>query len=112
MVLLSAHPASYYELTTSDDEIIGGVFAVNHHKYIEIVDLFVNQEFQGKGHGRMLLRHIINAYPYNTICLRCEALGGRLTQDELAAWYRRWDFVDSSPFHEGDGWMHRLARPF
>jgi GNAT superfamily N-acetyltransferase len=75
MVLLSRHEALYYELTTSEGEIVGGVFVVNHWKYIEIVDLFVNKEFQGQGYGRSLLREVLNTYPYNTICLRCEAFG-------------------------------------
>ncbi|PMB03561.1 hypothetical protein CEN49_22835 [Fischerella thermalis CCMEE 5273] len=109
-MFLSRHKAFYYELTTSDSEIVGGVFAVNHWKYIEIVDLFVNKEFQGQGYGRSLLREVLNTYPYNTICLCCEAFGDGLNQNELAAWYRRWDFVDGSPFHEGEGWMHRIIR--
>jgi GNAT superfamily N-acetyltransferase len=110
MVLLSRHKAFYYELTTADGEIVGGVFVVNHWKYIEIVNLFVNKEFQGQGYGRSLLRDVLNTYPYNTICLRCEAFGDGLNQDELAAWYRCCEFVDGSPFHEGDGWMHRQPR--
>ena len=110
MVLLSRHKASYYELTTSEGEIIGGVFAVNHQKYIEIVDLFINIAFQGQRYGRSLLRCVLNAYPHSTICLRCEAFGDGLNQDELAAWYRRRDFEDGSPFHEGEGWMHKPLR--
>lgn len=112
MVLLSRHEALYYELTTADGGIIGGVFAVNHWKYIEIVDLFVNKQFQGQKYGRSLLRDVLNTYPYNTICLRCEAFGDGLNLDELAAWYRRWEFVDGSPFHEGEGWMHKPPRRF
>ena len=109
MQLISRN-AIYYELLTDVGEIVGAVFAVNHCKYIEIVDLFVNKEFQNLGHGRALLRTILNSFPHNSICLRCEASENGLTQDELAAWYRRWDFEDGSPFHEGDGWMHKSPR--
>jgi GNAT superfamily N-acetyltransferase len=111
VVSLSRHKAFYYELTTSDGEIVGGVFAVDHQKYIEIVDLFVNKQFQGQKYGRSLLRDVLNTYTDSIVCLRCEAFGDGLSQDELAAWYRRWEFDDGSPFHEGDGWMHR-PRPF
>jgi GNAT superfamily N-acetyltransferase len=120
MVLLSRNKAVYYELTTSEGEIIGGVFAVDYQKYIEIVDLFVNKQFQGQRYGRSLLRDVLNTYTDSIICLRCEAFGDSealasprasgLNQDELATWYRRWEFVDGSPFHEGEGWMHKKPR--
>ncbi|MBW4478620.1 MAG: GNAT family N-acetyltransferase [Tolypothrix brevis GSE-NOS-MK-07-07A] len=97
-------------MTTDDGEIVGGVFAVDHHQYIEIVDLFVNKQFQGQKYGRSLFRDVLNTYPYSTICLRCKAFDDGLSQDELAEWYRRWDFEDGSPFHEGDGWMHKSQR--
>ncbi|MBO3459972.1 GNAT family N-acetyltransferase [Aetokthonos hydrillicola Thurmond2011] len=110
MALLSRHQAFYYELTTPCGSIIGGVFAVNHWKYIEIVDLFVNKQFQGQGYGRSLLKDVLNSYPHNMICLRCEALGDGLNQDELVAWYQRLEFVDGTPFHEGEGWMHKQPK--
>jgi len=104
---LTVRNATYYELA-QDGEIIGGVFAVDQRTYIEIVDLFVNVAFQGQKYGRSLFRDILNTYPYSIICLRCEAFGNGLEQEELAAWYRRWGFDDGSPFHKGEGWMHRI----
>lgn len=106
---LTAQNAIYYELM-QDNEIVGAVFAVNHREYIEIVDLFVNEKFQGQGNGQVLLRTVLGAYPYSTICLRCEAFGNGLSQKDLIRWYWRWDFEDGSPFHEGNGWMHKKPR--
>jgi GNAT superfamily N-acetyltransferase len=107
MTVLVKTRAIHYELLTDESEIIGGVFAVNHRQYIEIVDLFVNKEFQNQGHGRALMQTIFDNYPNKILCLQCGAFSNGLSQGNLAEWYKRLGFVEGTPFHQGDGWMHK-----
>ena len=107
MTVLAESDAVHYELLTDESEIIGSVFAVDQCEYIEIVDLSVNQEFQGQGHGRSLMQIIFDNHPDTILCLQCSAFDNGLSQENLAEWYKRLGFVDGTPFHQGDGWMHR-----
>ena len=107
MTVLAKTRAIYYELLTDESEIIGSVFTVNYRQYIEIVDLSVNQEFQGQGYGRSLMQIIFDNCPNKILCLQCSAFDNGLSQENLAKWYKRLGFVDGTPFHQGDGWMHR-----
>jgi len=107
MTVLAKSDAVHYELLTGESEIIGSVFAVDQCEYIEIVDLFVNREFQNQGYGRSLMQTIFDNHPDTILCLQCSAFGNGLSQGNLAKWYKRLGFVEDTPFHQGDGWMHK-----
>jgi GNAT superfamily N-acetyltransferase len=107
MVKINKLKAAYYELLSDTGEIIGGTFTVKEGKQVQIINLFINPEFQRQGYGTQLLQEVFDAHPKATFCLQSVPFNQGLGKTDLKAWYERLGFIDVPPPHGGDNWMYK-----
>jgi ribosomal protein S18 acetylase RimI-like enzyme len=103
---LIKNEAVNYELVSDDNTTIGSVFVVYHPEHIEIVNLYVNEEFQNQGYGKQLMSLIFDNHANTLIALQCNAFNNGLNQVTLSDWYERLGFIYSP---QGDNWMYKLC---
>jgi GNAT superfamily N-acetyltransferase len=121
-IFLNTQQATNYELIKEDGLIVGSAIAIEfviHPEefdyFVVIQNLHINPQFTRQGYASALVKKIIRDNQSAIICLECKAdkqCKNHLDDEQLYQWYLRSGFVNSSPFHEGDRWMHRPAKSF